>query len=972
MSFFDMFRREEQEPQEPLGPPPPPFRIGAGRLGAFPGLARWVAIGVVLIILFVILNIAKSIYADWLWFDAEGYGSVYSKTILTKVWLFFAGAGVFLAFFLANVLVALRLMRRPEGGPRVIPFDEAGLRRIIIVGIIAASLFLAVIFGSVASGRWDTILLYLNGQSFGQDDPAFNRDIGFYVFSLPALQFIQGWALGAVIVTTLAVAGAYILRTGVATAGRLMGGASFEVSAGIRVHLSGLLVIIIGLFVWRYWLGIFELNYSTRGPVFGATYTDLHAQVPVIWTLIVLASLTAVLVMANVFLRRGLWLPLGAVGLWVAAAVVGGLIYPATVQRFEVDPNELSKETPYIERNIEMTRSAYGLDRIVESNFPADPAVTAAEIAANPQTIDNMRLWDPRPLRDTFNQLQALRQLYDFHDVDVDRYVIDGRYRQVMLAARELNTDRLPPDAQGWVNTRLQFTHGYGVAMSPVNEVTAQGRPELFVQDIPPKGLLEINQPEIYYGEITDTYVIVNSKEQEFDYPLETTSQYARYEGGGGVQLNSFWRRFAYAWEFGDPNILISGQITSDSRLLYRRQVPDRVSEIAPFLRLDRDPYLVVADGRLFWIQDAYTVTDRYPYSQPLGDDFNYIRNSVKAVVDAYEGTVTLYVFDEDDPIIRTWDAIYPDLFTPEEEMPDFLRVHIRYPEDLFSVQAEIYLTYHMTEPQLFYNKEDLWTIPNELFFDKEQPLLPYYLIMRVPGEQREEFVLILPFTPKNRDNTNAWLAARSDGEHYGSLISFRFPKDRLVLGPAQIEARINQDSKIAEQFTLWRGSGSQILRGNLLMIPIGRSNLYVEPVFLQSQTAQFPELRRVVVANGEQIAMEATLEESLAVIFGERQATAPEGELPPEGLEPIDGELPGIDVTPGVEPTLPPLAEATPFPALVPTPTGDVDALVQEAEAAYQAAQAALRRGDFAAYGEELERLGAALDRLVELTSSP
>jgi len=931
-----------------------------------------VAIGVVLVILYVVLNIAKGIYADWLWFDAEGYSSVYSKRIITKVWLFFAGAGVFLAFFLGNLLLAFRLMRRPEGGPGIIAIDEAGLRRIILVAVIAVSLFLAVIFGSLAGGHWDTILLYLNSQPFGEEDPAFGRDIGFYVFSLPALRFIQGWALGAAVVTTLAVAGTYVLRTGIATASRLMGGAPFEMSTGIRAHLSGLLVIIIGIFVWRYWLGIFELNYSTRGPVFGATYTDLHAQVPVIWTLIVLGLLTALAILVNVFLRRGLWLPLGATGLWVVAAIVGGLVYPATVQRFEVNPNELSKETPYIERNIKFTRQAYGLDRIVESNFPAEQSVTAEEIADNPQTVDNMRLWDARPLRDTFNQLQALRQLYDFHDVDVDRYVIDGQYRQVMLAARELNTDRLPEDAQGWVNKRLQFTHGYGVAMSPVNAVTAEGRPELFVQDIPPKGLLEIERPEIYYGEITDTYVIVNSKEKEFDYPLETTSRYASYEGGGGVRLDSFWRRYTYAWQFGDPNIVISGQITGDSRLLYRRQVPDRVREIAPFLRLDKDPYLVVADGRLFWIQDAYTVTDRYPYSQPLLGEFNYIRNSVKAVVDAYEGTVTFYVFDEDDPIVRTWDAVFPDLFTPKEEMPDSLREHIRYPEDLFSVQAEIYLTYHMTEPQLFYNKEDLWNIPNELFFEKQQPLLPYYLIMRVPGEPREEFVLILPFTPKNRDNTNAWLAARSDGEHYGSLISFRFPKDRLVLGPNQIEARINQDSKIAEQFTLWSRSGSDVLRGNLLMIPIGRSNLYVEPIFLQSQTAQFPELRRVVVANGEQIAMEATLEESLAVIFGERVATAPEGELLPEDLEPVDGEVPGIDVTPGIEATPPPAVEATPVPALVPTPTGDIADLVQEAEATYERAQAALRRGDFAAYGEELDRLEATLERLVELTSSP
>jgi uncharacterized membrane protein (UPF0182 family) len=967
MSFFETFRKRD------LGPPPPPFRFGTRRRQPFPALGRWLAAAVILIVLFIVLNIVKGIYTDWLWFQAEGYSSVYSKTIITKVWLFFAGAGVFLAFFLSNVLLAYRLVRqRPQAGPRIIVVDEAGLRRIILVGIIAGSLFLAVIFGSIAGGHWDTMLRYLNGKPFGEEDPVFGRDIGFFVFSLPALRFIQGWALAAAIVTTIAVAGAYILRATAAGAARLLGGAPFEMTTAIRAHLSGLLVIIIGLFVWRYWLGIFNLSYSTRGPVFGATYTDLHAQIPVTYALMALASLTAVLVVANLFLRRGLWLPLGATSLWVATAIVGGLIYPAIVQRFEVNPNELSKERPYIERNIQFTRQAYALDRIEERTFPAELTVTAEEIAASPQTVDNMRLWDPRPLRDTFSQIQALRQLYDFQDVDVDRYIIDGQYRQVMLAARELDTDRLPEDARGWVNKRLQFTHGYGLAMSPVNAVTDEGLPELFLQDIPPKGKLTVDRPEIYFGEKTDTYVIVNSKEKEFDYPLETSSVYASYEGQGGVRLNSFWRRLAYAWEFGDPNILISGQITGDSRLLYRRQVPDRVHTIAPFLRLDDDPYLVVADGRLFWIQDAYTVSDLYPYSQPYQGDFNYIRNSVKAVVDAYEGTVTLYIAEPNDPVVRTWAAIFPDLFKPIEEMPASLREHIRYPEGLFKVQAEMYRTYHMVEPQLFFNKEDLWNIPNELFFEKQQPLEPYYLIMRVPGEAEEEFVLILPFTPKNRDNTNAWLAARSDGEHYGSLISFRFPKDRLVFGPAQIEARINQDSKIAEQFTLWSRSGSQVLRGNLLMIPIGRSNLYVEPVFLQSQTSQLPELRRVVVANGNQIAMEATFGESLAVIFGQQPPTTPEVTLPPEGTPPAEGGQPGVEGTPEAEATLPPPSEATPTPAPVPTPTGDIAAVVQEAQAAYERAQTALRQGDFATYGEELDSLEAALERLVELTSSP
>jgi uncharacterized membrane protein (UPF0182 family) len=965
MTFFESSGREGWED---LGPPPPPFRIARRPTRRFGSLTRWLALFAGIILLFIVANVAVSIYADWLWFESVSFRSVYAKILVTRVWLFFAAAAVFLAFFLGNVLLTRRLAPPPALQP-IVDVEPAALRRITMVVLLTFALFLAVIFGSIASGRWETFLLYLNGEPFGVEDPVFHRDVGFYVFSLPALQFMQGWSLGVAILTTIVVAGIYAFRIS-------LHGFAFNITTGVKAHLSILVALILGLFIWRYWLGIYELNFSTRGPVFGATFTDLHAQLPVTYALIALAALAIVVILINIF-RRGVLLPVGVIGLWVVAAIVGGLIYPATVQRFDVDPNELTKERPYIERNIEFTRSAYALDRIDEQEFPAELQVSQRDIESNPQTIQNVRLWDSRPMRDTFNQVQALRQLYEFSDVDVDRYFIDGEYRQVMLSARELNSDRLPPEADGWVNRRLQFTHGYGLVLAPVNEVVEEGLPDLQVKDIPPQGFLEVDRPEIYFGELTDEYVIVKTKELEFDYPPDNRTT---FEGSGGIRLNSFWRRLTYAWKFADPNIMISQQISGDSSLLYRRDIPDRIHTIAPFLRLDADPYLVVADGQLFWIQDAYTTTDRYPYSQPFQGQLNYIRNSVKAVVNAYSGEVTLYVAEPDDPIIRTYDKIFPDLLTPIDEMPPSLREHIRYPEDLFSVQAEMYRTYHMKEAQVFYNKEDLWTIPNELFFEKQQPLLPYYIIMRLPGEPQEEFVLMLPFTPRNRDNTNAWLAARSDGDNYGKLIAFSFPKDRLVFGPAQIEARINQDSSIAEQFTLWSRSGSTILRGNLLMIPIGQSNLYVEPIFLQSETSQLPELRRVIVANGNDISMEPTLKDALAVVLGRQEPTAPLVELPPEGEgEPLPGVTPETEATPVPDILTTPSATSTPSPVLTPTPAApltppaeisDIAALVQQAQETFDRAQEALQRSDFAAYGAELEQLDEILRRLGELTS--
>ena len=964
------------EEGDDLGPPPGPFQFRSPpRLRISGGILRWGGVIIFLIILYIIANIAKGIYADWLWFSGvsnvagDDFSSVYSLRITTRIWLFFAGAGIFLTFFGANLIFAVRVIS--GGGGSAFQFgdmDAGAARRVFLIAGIAITLFLAVIFGSQAAGQWDTILLYFNSQPFGVEDEAFNRDIGFYVFELPALTFVQGWAMGLVVLTTIVVGGLYAVRL-------LAGGISADTPRLARPHISLLLIIVIGLFIWRYWLSRFALVYSDRGAVFGATFTDINAQLPVIYILMGFAALTAVAIAVSAFRRGIVYVPIGAIVLWVVVAIAGGLIYPSTVQRFQVEPNELVKEREFIQRNIDATRFAYGLDQIEvlpEELTPANNFVTAAEIAANPGTIQNIRLWDHRPLLQTIDQRETIRPFYDFLDVDVDRYVIDGELRQVMLAPRELNPSSLPEDAQKWVNTRLQFTHGFGLVMVPVNEVVQEGLPVYFISGLPPSGVIEIDrfdafargpasnvQPRVYFGEMPDHYVIVNTEEDEFDFQGAGEQVRNRYDGGGGVKIDSFLRKLVYAWEFADTNILISNALTDESKLLYRRNITDRVSEIAPFLQLDSDPYLVIAEGELIWMQDAYTHTDRYPYStRSFG--LNYIRNSVKVAINAYNGATTFYLIDEEDPIARVYDDIYPDLFTPFDEMPESLRIHMRYPIDLFQIQALMYTKYHITDPDVLFNREDLWAFPTEKFIGDEQVMEPYYVVMNLPGQTDvdEEFALILPFTPEGKTISIAWLAARSDGENYGKLLSFRFPTETNMFGPIQVESRIDTNTAISEQFTFWDQSGSQVIRGNLLMIPIGEGNLFVEPIYLRASGANtIPELKRVIVANGTNIAMEPTLAEALEVVLGRAQPT-----------EPVDG---GPDTQPTDQPT--PIDGATPEPTATPQPTvalpDDVDALISEANDAFVRAQALLQQGDFAGYGEEIDRLEDILQALADLT---
>ena len=950
MSFFDDRDRGD------LGPPPEPFRFG-GRGGAGGGNGelrspvplRWIGIAAGLLVAYIVLNVLKSIYVDLLWFDSIGYSGVYSTVITWKIVLFLAGALISGLVIGANIMVARRFA--PEGLEEsfIEEVDAASIRRVVSVLLIAATVFMAVIFGSVAGGAWETILSWMNQVDFGREDPQFGRDLSFYVFTLPAWSFIQSWLLGLTIISALGAGAVYGLALSLQRF-------EWRITPAMRIHLSILVGIALLLIAVQSYLGIFGLVNSPDGIVYGAGYTDLNARLPAQYVIAGLAAATGLVVIANAFLSADSFrLPLFVGGLWLVSTFVGGVIYPSFVQRFQVEPNERTRESQYIARNIEETRYAFGLQDIEERQYPANPRVTDEEIAENPETIENIRLLDPIPLRSTFNQIQALRRFYVFTDIDVDRYTVDGKIQQVMTSARELDIGRA--EDRNWTRDRLQLTHGFGAVVSPVNEVGPEGLPTLITSNIPPVSEsipLTLEGSRIYFGEITNQYIVGNSVEPEFDYPVGEGNETNSYPYDRGIVMNSFLKRLALAWHLGDQNLLISGQIDSDSRLIMNRAIQPRIQEIAPFLRLDSDPYAVIIDGELIWFQPAYTVASNIPYAQPSGS-VNYIRHSVLVTVDAQTGDTTFYLIDPEDPIAATWAKIFPELFTSQDDMPTEVEAHMRYPLDMFKVQARQYLTYHITNPSDFFTAEDVWNIPTERFGSDEQPVEPYYVVLRLPrGDNTDEtledveFVLIMPFTPAGgRRNTVAWLAGRSDGENFGGLRAYRFPTDTTVFGPAQIEARIDQDPIISQQLSLWDRTGSEVIRGNLLMIPVGSSFLYVEPIYLQAQSSSLPELARVVVANGNDIAMEPTLERALDVLAGRRAPTAPGA----------------IDDTPST-PTTPttPGETATPTPIVTPTPaipTGTLQDLLEQAGQAADASQEELDR-----LRDILEALRAELER--------
>jgi uncharacterized protein len=905
-----------------------------------PRVSRLPIIGAFLFLL-LFLPALIHFYTDWLWFGETGYQQIFLRSVTSKVLL---GSVIFVAAFgllFGNLWLALKLLRQPYliiggGSAEVQPLvlDRRQLRYIAA----AAAGLLALLMAFFAASQWLVWLRARYATPFGEVDPIFGRDVAFYVFQLPFLDLVRGLLL---VLVLLSLAGATLVYV-------LTGAVGFDQRVGLSVDRRArqhLALLAAGLFVvltFGAWLEMARMLITPAGIIQGASYSDIHATLPALRILVVAGVVAVGLATFHAFSTAG-WPIFAAGGLYLLVSLAGSG-YAAVIQRAIVAPNEQEKETPYIIHNIAATRKAFALDNVEERELSGDAILTRDDIEANAETIRNVRLWDHQPLLDTFAQIQEIRTYYDFASVDNDRYHIDGEYRQIMLSARELNSNSLPN--RTWVNERLVFTHGYGVTLGPVNQATQEGLPVLFIRNLPPETTvdLDVTEPSIYFGELSNDYVIVNTRTQEFHYPRGEDNVFTRYAGDAGLRLGGFLRRALFAIRFRSFDILVSDQLAAESRIIFYRNITERVNTIAPFLVYDGDPYLVLHEGRLFWIRDAYTVTSYYPYSSVAPTGINYIRNSVKVVMDALHGTTTYYLAEPDDPLAQTLARIFPDFLRPLEEMPEGLQRHIRYPEGIFSHQTAMYSTYHMTNPEVFYNKEDQWEVPTIDMEGRTTPMQPYYTIMKLPGEARAEFIQMLPFTPRRKDNLAAWMVARSDQEQYGRLLVFRFPKQKVIFGPRQVVGRINQDQVIAPQITLWNQQGSSVIQGTLLVIPIEESLLYVRPLYLRAAGGRIPELKRVIVAYQNQIVMEETLEESLDRIFG-----------PVDSREPV--------------PTRPMLTEmepafGMPVPAAVPTPAVS-ESLAREARQYYERALQAQREGNWGQYGEEIRRLGEVLERM-------
>lgn len=885
----------------------------------------YLVVAAVVLLLPAIISLIH-LYTDWLIFVETGYTSVFTTTLGVKIGVGLGAAAVMLACALVNLFIVNRseFPRSPfvfEGG-NLYQLKINELQRFSKPLGLAAAVILAFFAGQWAVLHWEKVLLYTNSVTVGIADPVVGKDLGFYLFSLPLLEVVKAFAGFVLLSTAILVGAAYYFRGGIALTER-----GVSVAPRVRKHLA----VLAGLFLLAvaagFYVDAFRLLLSGEGTVHGAGYADVNARLPLYRLLAVVTPLAAVVMVSGVW--KGRWRLAMAGPAAVLVLYLGGIsLYPGLLQKFKVAPNELDLETPYIANNIKFTRLGYDLDAVETVPFDVDYRLSAADIEANEATIRNIRLWDHAPLLRTYSQLQQIRTYYKFFDVDNDRYTVNGRYTQVMLSPRELSYNDLP--SRSWINERLIFTHGNGLTFGPVSRISKEGLPEFFVKDIPAVSLTDITvtRPEIYFGEMSNEYVIVKTKVPEFSYPTATGNINTTYAGSGGVPLDSFLRKVLFAARFRTEKLLLSSDITPESRILFYRNVSERVKAVAPFLRYDGDPYMVVSDsGRLKWFIDAYTFSDRLPYSKPLKGGINYMRNSVKVVVDAYDGSVEFFLSDPGDVLAKVYGRAFPELFKPLSAMPEDLRKHIRYPHQFLRIQAAMYSAYHMTDPKVFYNKENLWEVPAL----GDQPMEPYYTIMKLPGENKEEYILLLPFTPSKRDNLAAWLTARCDEPNYGKLRAYTFPRDRLIYGPKQVDARINQDSFISQQLTLWSQRGSEVIRGSMLVIPIEKSLLYVQPLYLAAADKGLPELRRVIVAYGDEVVMEENLELALQRIFGGRKAPA-----------------------------------AVPA-AAAPSQQSDASSsqLAREAMSIFERATDLQRQGDWAGYGEELRRLRQVLQQM-------
>lgn len=912
---------------------------------------RTILFGIVAIVIaaLIALSLADQFFVDLLWFHSLGFEQVFATEITAEVLIFVIAWLIAFAAIAASGLAAvglsrdrerLHVVRRPDqmtevNLPELIRAlgERVPWKTIVLIG----AGVLAILAAQGEASSWDIYLKSFYGVPFGLTEKAFGNDVGFYVFTLPLLEDLRDLFLLIIFLASAAAVGVYWVR----------GGLDFRespprVTPGTAAHLSVLLGFFFIQRAMSYWLARFGLLFHTNGVVFGLRYVDSLLWRPGLWLLVLLSIVAALICFSNVA-AKGLRRPVIAAVIVFAPALILNFIQPV-LERLIVKPDELRIERPYLERNIAMTRSAYKLDGVDVKPFGGKGLLTMASIDQDAPTIKNIRLWDPRPLLATYRQLQEIRLYYDFKDVDIDRYNIAKNYTEVMLSARELNVAQLPDNAQTWVNQHLKFTHGAGVAMSPVNAKDTEGLPVFYIKDIPAKSDvgLKIDQPGIYFGEEPDNYCIVNSATPEFDYPSGTDNVFSFYKGSGGVPIAGFWRRLLFSFFYRDINLLVTENIVDKSKIMLRRNITERISYIAPFLHLDRDPYPVLHDGHVVWIVDGYTTSDHFPYSQRNSDGINYIRNSVKVVVDAYSGRTDFYVADPDDPVIKTWEKIFPDLFKPLGAMPADLHAHIRYPEDLFLIQADIYSTYHMTDPQVFYNREDLWGFPRENFGGQTVPMQPYYVVMRLPREAHAEYILMLPMVPQGRDNMISWLAARCDGSDYGHLFEYSFSKDKLFYGPYQIQARINQNPDISRQLALWNQMGSKVVLGNLLVIPIQDSLLYVEPLYIRAENGQLPELQRVIASYSDRVVMGDTLDSAMQALFATQVAPA----------APVISK-----VAPPAGPPSKPQAVVSAALAQPPTP-----AELKAAASHYSRALDALKSGDWTTFGDEMSRLGREL----------